>query len=143
MVFLDFNKGARKIDLIAPGKDIGEVFVLMEGESKILTSYDHCLACVRHLCIANGSTLEGSYAASKVLLKNRYKRPIYIGGWCNQILIPFSSLDDINGIWVSLDYLESHRLESFNNFGDKKITTDQWRKHLADGIELRNVLHRL
>lgn len=140
-----FGPGNAHIDFIAPGKHHGEIDLCTRGKLETITSYTDCLAYVRQLCIFNGTTLEGSYEASKALLMHGYMRPIYIGGWCNQILIPLSAMDDVDGVWVSLDYLLSHEQDEFNVYGYKKITIRQWQKRLADGILLKNMIqyHRL
>ena len=69
-----------KIDLIV--SDNQQVLVYEDGKWTMMKQYHSPRQFIEQLCLRNGTTLEGCYEASRVLLENAYKRPIYIGGGC-------------------------------------------------------------
>lgn len=127
---------SQKIDFIAPGKHPGEIHLYKEGQLHINNDYATSSQYMEELCLRNGTTLEGSYTSSGFLLNGAYKRPIYIGGSCNQIFIPTSSIRKKDCVWVSLDYCLREPIAVFNRYGYKQISERRWQKHVADGIAL-------
>ena len=125
-----------KIDVIRPGEQPGEVCLYVQGEKKLTQAYASSKKYLETLCLKNGTTLEGSYASSGYLLSGSYKRPIYIGGSCNQIFIPTSSIKDEQGTWMSLDYCLRDPNHAYQE-GGKQMTKRRWQKHIADGIALK------
>lgn len=126
-----------KIDIIAPGKQPGEVHLYKEGQLHITNHYASSNAYMEDLCLRNGTTLDGSYTSSGYLLEGGYKRPIYIGGNCNQIFIPTSSIRNKQCVWVSLDYCLKEPITAFNGYGYEQLSKRTWQKHVSDGIALR------
>ena len=89
------------------------------------------------LCLKNGTTLQGSYDASAYLLPKSYKRPIYIGGQCNQIYIPTKAYRNQDCLWINLSFCLNYPVEVYNNFGYEKLSNHRWEKHRKDGLKLR------
>lgn len=127
---------ASKIDFIAPGQKPGEIDLYVQGRKFTDNHYSTSKQYMEDLCIRNGTTLEGSYVASGCLLNGAYKRPIYVGGSCNQIFIPTSSIRNDDTVWVSLDYCQRAPMDVFNQYGYAKLSERKWQKHLSDGIAL-------
>lgn len=127
------------IDIIACKEGNG-VQLYCDGILYVEQKYQSSRQFMEHLCLANGTTLEGCYEASRILLDNAYKRPIYIGGNCNQIYIPTSSIKNRHCTWISLDYLLKESLHSFNLHGFEIMSIKSWQKHLSDGIALRQAI---
>jgi|GEM_PF-6942038 len=126
-----------KIDFIAPGKNPGEVHLYAEGKLTIANQYPSSRKYIEDLCLKNGTTLEGSYTSSGYLLSGAYKRPIYIGGSCNQIFIPTSSIKSNRCVWMSLDYCLREPMAAFNRYGYEQMSERRWQKHVSDGIALK------
>jgi len=130
-----------QIDLIASGPH-QSVHVYSNGELRILREFHSTKQYMQHLCLGNGTTLEGCYEASRLLIAHAYKRPIYIGGNCNQIFIPTSSVKKTDCVWVSLDFLMNETLQDYNEYGYEVMSMTRWQKHLSDGIALRLAIFR-
>lgn len=124
------------IDIIACGPH-QDVHLYSQGQLVVKEHYHSTRQFMENLCVQNGTTLEGCYEASRVLLENAYKRPIYIGGRCNQIFIPTSSIKNRHCVWVSLDYLMNDTVSDFNDYGYEIMSIKRWQKHLSDGIALK------
>ena len=125
-------------------------FVIM-GSNKQVQVYSNRQVCnqsqfrstrqfMEYLCLQNGTTLDGGYKASGNLLKNKYKRPIYIGGSCNQIFVPISSIKNINTTWISLDYLLDLDEQFLLDMVNEPISKTRLQKHLINGIELKKAI---
>lgn len=127
------------IDIIAFGKD-QTVHLYANGQLYKTTQYSSPRHFMEALCLSNGTTLEGSYEASGVLLNHGYKRPIYIGGNCNQIYVPTTTLRNQFGTWISLNYLLTESLDNFNDYGYEILSIKSWQKHLSDGIALKQAV---
>lgn len=127
------------IDLITMGPN-HQVNVVSNGETCVLKEYHSIRQFMENLCVQNGTTLEGCYKASGALLKNTYKRPIYIGGACNQIFVPTSSIKNINSTWISLDYLMNISHQQISSYEGLSVSKHSLRKHLMNGLLLRNVI---
>lgn len=126
-----------KIDFVAPGRQPGEVHLYQNGQLQVVNHYASSQQYMEDLCLKNGTTLEGSYISSGYLLNGTYKRPIYIGGSCNQIFMPTSSIRRKDCVWVSLDYCLREPNTAFNRYGYETMSQRRWQKHVADGIALR------
>lgn len=125
-----------QIDLIASGPH-HTVHIYIQGTLVVKDGYRSTRQYMESLCVRNGTTLEGCYEASRLLLLNAYKRPIYIGGNCNQIFVPTSSIKNRQCIWVSLDFLMNETLKDYNGYGYEIMSENRWQKHLMDGIALK------
>ena len=126
------------IDLIV--SDDHQVLVYGDGKWVSLKQYHSTRQFIEQLCLRNGTTLEGCYEASRVLLNNAYKRPIYIGGGCNQIFVPTCSIKNRECNWISLNYLSNHSLQHYNHFGYDDMSEQRWQKHLYDGTILKTAI---
>ena len=127
-----------KIDLIV--SDNQQVLVYEDGKWTMMKQYHTPRQFIEQLCLRNGTTLEGCYEASRVLLENAYKRPIYIGGGCNQIFVPTCSIKSRECNWISLNYLTYHSPSHYNRFGYDYLSEQRWIKHLYDGNTLRTAI---
>ena len=129
------------IEIIAMNKDKCVELRIDHGiETK--PNYHSTRHFMEGLCLSNGTTLEGCYAASRILLDNAYKRPIYIGGSCRQIFVPTSSLKNSQCTWISLEFLLNDTLDHFNTFGYEILSEKSWQKHLSDGIALKREIFK-
>ena len=135
-----FAYGLTPIDMVAPHPGGGCDIVM--GQQVYHDPASAPGTFMESLCLKNGTTLEGSYASSGYLLEGSYKRPIYIGGSCNQIFIPTSSPKDDHCTWLSLNYCLKAPLEAYNNLGYRKISARCWQKHVSDGIRLQYAIFR-
>ena len=124
-----FAYGLTPIDIVAPHPGGGCDIVM--GQQVYHDPASAPGTFMESLCLKNGTTLEGSY-----------KRPIYIGGSCNQIFIPTSSPKDDHCTWLSLNYCLKAPLEAYNNLGYRKISARCWQKHVSDGIRLQYAIFR-
>ena len=129
------------IDVITSTKD-KRVYVYMDGNFVLKDEYRSPKHFMEVLCLGNGTTLDGCYEASRILLDNAYKRPIYIGGSCNQIFIPISSFKDSHCTWISLDFFLNESLDTFNALGYEIMSKKRWQKHLSDGIALKHAIFK-
>ena len=118
------------------------VYLWIEGSFIQTKDYSSTRRFMEDLCLKNGTILEGCYEASRILLDNAYKRPIYIGGACNKIYIPTSSFKSSECTWISLDFFLNHSLQRFNSFGYEVMSEKRWQKHLSDGLNLQNAIFR-
>lgn len=118
------------------------VYLCIDGDFVLTKDYTSTRRFMEDLCLKNGTLLEGCYEASRILLDNVYKRPIYIGGVCNKIYVPTSSFKSSECTWISLDFLLNNSLHNFNSFGYETISEKRWQKHLLDGINLQNAIFR-
>ena len=125
------------IDFVCVDLKTHEVYLCNDGQVVKVDGIKSPRQFIEDLCLRNGTTLEGCYEASRRLLENAYKRPIYIGGKCNQIFVPTCSIKNRECNWISLDFLLKKSLHTFNLYGFEEMSDQRWNKHLADGIALR------
>ena len=143
MLTLDNSSGI--IDFINSVQSI--LIIVPRGEDNCIVVHDEDIhtplpcsstAFIRNLCLLSGTTFEGAYLASLVLLSGGYKRPIYIGGRFDIILVPSKSPINEKCIWTSLYCLNRYSVERYNALHFEHVSLSIWAKRENDGKRLRN-----
>ncbi len=104
-------------------------------------SFDVMNMCVmdylNRLCLAHGTTWDGCYQASAILLKGCYKRPICID---SNIYFPTHAPSFKKCIWINLSFMNYCSLEQLGSWIQQDLNTPKMKKQIYEATRLKSIL---
>lgn len=92
---------------------------------------------LNHLCLSHGTTWEGCYQASCILLKGCYKRPICID---STIYFPTHSPSFEQCVWINLSFMNHCSLEQLGSWIHQDLNTNKMKKQIYEATRLKSIL---